>query len=366
MSAKIKTETRAFDEVEQSRMTEIIEEVRKIDETIQTMDNVKGMEKREIKVNDKKEEIRSQEVINNEELREIFEKRVAMNTVVSAEGGIVINEVLSGEIIKQLKDRSTIYSFFDGTTIAGDLKIPKQTGTGTASWVVEGTTPDSTPKATIPTLEILKLGQNRLYRESALTQSMMNVQELDLSSFVKTDIAETMGDAIEVAIFNGSGVDQPTGLIGGIKVANKLTVEVRGVVTIEDLKKCKGKFKKSALIGAKWFMHADTLLLLDLLKDADGRPLLQPDLTKTSDYTILGIPVELTDAIDNTTVTGAKCLIVLASPKAYHTNTQKTIALTVYDDSSYKRAGLVGYGADMYMDGKVKDEQRLAGIFNKA
>ena len=42
------------------------------------------------------------------------------------------------------------------------------------------------------------------------------------------------------------------------------------------------------------------------------------------------------------------------------------MALHVYNDSAYIRKGLVGYGADLYMDGKVKNDDQAAGIFNKA
>lgn len=51
---------------------------------------------------------------------------------------------------------------------------------------------------------------------------------------------------------------------------------------------------------------------------------------------------------------------------AYHTNTQNQLALYVYTDSAYTRKGLIGYGADLYMDGKPKDDGQAAGIYNVA
>ena len=111
-------------------------------------------------------------------------------------------------------------------------------------------------------------------------------------------------------------------------------------------------------------MHADTLLVIDLLKDADGRPLLQPDLTKDSDYTLLGLPVDCSDALATLETSGENCVIILANKSAYHTNTQKQVVINTYDDSAYKRAGLIGYGSDVYMDGKTKNSDLVAGIFN--
>lgn len=367
---KAKAETRVLTEDETNRFNEIKGEIEKIDNTLKTIEEARALSDK-TKAKEEKEE-RTEEETFNEELRNIFTGRAkeqraaatAMNTGVNEQGGFVVNEELSKNIIKEIKDRSDVYKFFNGTSVKGNVRLPKQASTGTATWVTEN--PETDPEATIPTLKIIELGQNRLYRESALTQQMINVEELDLQSFVKTDIAETMTDAIEYAIFNGSGTNQPTGLISGIKLANKITVATRGEITIEDLKRTKAKLKQSIVNKAKWFMNSDTFLILDLLTDSMGRGLMQPDPTNSTGYKLLGLPVVLTDAMSTVADTGAKCLIVLATPEAYHTNTQKSLALYVYNDSAYIRRGLVGYGADIYLDGKTKDDQQLAGIFNKA
>ncbi|SFC14964.1 phage major capsid protein [Clostridium uliginosum] len=381
---KAKQETRAFDETELARVDEIKKEIKGIDVTIKAEEEMRSFEKvedkqEERKDNDKVEEKRSQNEIDNEELRAIFTGEIkpikpikqetradAMNTQIDNKGGIVVNKELTGEIIKQLVDRSDVMKFFNNTSIAGSCRIPKKAGSGTATWEDEQLKPNPDSKSTTPTLDILELGQNRLYRESALTQQMLNTQEIDLKAFVLDDISETMDDAIEDAIFNGDGVKKPTGLIAGIKVANKISLATRATISFDDIKKCKGKLKREAQKGASWFMAQDTFTALDLIKDAEGRYILQPDITGASGYTMLGLPIVITDAIPTMDVTGAKTVIVLANPKAYHTNIQKTLALYVYDDSTYKRAGLVGYGSDIYLDGKVKDDQMVACIVNKA
>ena len=355
---KAKAETRAMNDDEVSRYEEIKKEIRNIDVTLEAEAEVN-------KVGDKKpaKEERTLDEIINEELRCILENRAtAMNTGTNSEGGFVVNSELVKEIIKELKDRSDVYKFFNATTIKGDTKIPKKTSSGTANWVDENSEQD--PTGSIPNLTLVELKQHRLYRESAITQQMLNSQEIDLKAFIIDDVVESMIDAVEAAIFTGTGTKQPTGLLSGI--TKKLSLEERGTITFDDMKKCKAKLKKPAWKKAKWFMHSDTLLVLDLIKDNQGRALLQPDLTEETGYKILGIPVEVTDAMPSIADTGAKCIVALATPNAYHTNTQKTMALHVYNDSTYTRKGLVGYGADLYMDGKIKNDDQAAGIFNKA
>lgn len=371
---KAKQETRAFDETESARIEEIKKEIKGIDVTIKTEEEMRNFEKVDEKQEERKgeeevEEKRSQNEINNEELRAIFtgekqENRAdSMNTKEDTKGGFAVNSELSKEIIKAVKDRSDVYKFFNSTTVKGSLRIPKKTASGKAEWV--GENPIVSPISTTPTLDILTLGQNRLYRESAITQQMINTEELDLEAFIKDDISETMTDAVEDAIFNGTGIDQPTGLITGIKTANKISVTTRGEISVEDLKKAKAKIKQAIVSKAKWFMNSETFLAIDLMKDANGRGLIQPDVTQSTGYTLLGLPVILTDCMAMPSDTGAKCLVVLATPSAYHTNTQQSVSLYIYDDSTYKRNGLVGFGSDIYLDGKVKDDQQLVGIFNK-
>lgn len=365
-----KAETRTLSDEEEVRFEAIEKEIEKIDSLLEKEETTRSLNNKEKKnKKEKKKEERSQDDINNSELREIFngkvsEARAAMNSGTGAQGGFVVNSELSAEIIKEIKDRSNVYSFFNGTTIKGNLRIPKQASSGKAEWVTEN--PSTDPTASIPTLAIIDLGQNRLYRESAITKQMVNVEEIDLQGFVKGDIADTMVDAIEEAIFNGTGTDQPKGIISGIKEKNKITVETRGEITVDDLKKCKAKIKKTVIKNAKWFMNAETFLEIDLLKDGMGRPMLQPNIADGTGYVLLNLPVELTDAMKTPSDEGANCLAVIATPEAYHTNTQKSVSLYVYDDSTYTRRGLIGYGSDVFLDGKIKDEQQAAAIFNKA
>lgn len=365
---KAKSEVRALTEEEDTRFDEIKAEIEAIDKTIKKGEETRALADKKVVKEEKKMEERSQEEINNEELRSIFkeerEAAPAMNTGTNDEGGYVINKELSKEIIKEIKDRSDVYKFFNGTTVKGNYKIPKKTANGKAEWVDEN--PSTDPTSTIPKLELIELGQNRLYRESAITKSMVNVEELDLQGFIKDDIADSMTDAVEDAIFNGDGKKKPTGIISGIKSSNKIALESRGTFSVDVLKKAKAKLKQGIVKKAKWFMNSQTFLEIDLLKDNMGRGLLQPNPTSETDYILLGLPVVLTDALKAPEDSGNNCLIVLATPSAYHTNTQSQLAMYVYTDSAFTRKGLIGYGADLYMDGKTKDDQQVAGIFNVA
>lgn len=357
----VETEERAFTAEENGKWETLSQEVRDLDITIKAMQEAMEFEKREFK-----EEKKETKYDSNSELRAIFteddvEMR-AMNTATNSEGGYVVNSELSQTIIKALKDRSDVFSFFDGTSITGYMRIPKKATGGAAQWMDEN--PGTDPTVSTPTLSIIDLAQHRLYAESAITQQMINVQELNLEGFIIEEIADALVDSIESAIFNGTGTKQPTGIISGI--TKKVNLDTRGTLDIDHFKKAKYKLKKSQLARAKWYMNSETLLALDLVKDLDGRPLLQPNIATGTGYVILGIPVETTDAMDTLTTVGAKCVAILACPEAYHTNTQKGVAFHIYNDSTYTKKGLIGYATDLYLDGKTKNDDAVVGIFNKA
>lgn len=362
-----KEEKRTLTEEEQTKYNELKKKIKDIDETQKITDEARdlGKKKEKKKVNPAgkgKSEDEKRTLLDSE----VEELRTAMNTGTGNEGGYAVKTTLSSEIIKELKERSDVYSFFDATSEAGDYEFLRKTESGKATWVGEKTSPDANATGSIPKFEKVTLKQHRLYRESALTQHMINSQAIDLTAFIKDDISDSMLDAIEDAILFGTGTDQPTGVVSKIKADKKVTMTTRGTITTDDLKRVKAKIKRAGHKDAAWFMHSETLLEIDLLKDGDGRPLLQPDLTKESDYTVLGLPVKLSDSMPTFAKAGLQCVIMLASKRAYHTNTQRKIVLNTYDDSMYKRAGMIGYGADMYMDGKDKDVNLLAGIFNPA
>lgn len=371
-------EERTLTEEEVTKFNELKKKISEIDRDLKLFEDARELENtntddkqksKEESDNGNDEQKEDEDKAADTEVRALFsgdaeEIRAAMNTQTNSEGGHIVKSTLAKEIIKELKDRSNVYEFFGNTNINGNYKIAKKTSGGKAQWIKENPEDSDLPDSTTPKLSIITLGQHRLYRESAITQQMINSQEINLNDFIKDDISESMTDAIEEAIFYGSGEEQPTGVISGIK--QKVVLEERNVLSVDYFKKVKYKLKKAQWKKAKWFMHSDTMLQVDLLKDEQGRPLVQPDVTGETDFKILGIPVELSDSIKTMEETTEECIVVLATPEAYHSNTQKSIALYVYEDSIYKKKGLVGYGCDVYMDGKPVNDKAVAGIYNKA
>lgn len=286
-----------------------------------------------------------------------------LETGTDSKGGVVVGETLAKAIIRELKDRSGAYDFFEGRIGKGKLSIVAIKGETPAEWVPEGTSPSGTND---PNTTIITLDQHRLYKEIELTQQLINSSPKEFVEEIKRVVADAIIDGIEAGIFTGSGSDQPTGIITGLTSTRKVTMATRGTVILSELKKLKHKVNKKYWKNAKIFMHSDTFEAIDLLEDKNGRPLLKEDIKDGTMYRLLGLLVEVSDSIPSIHDTGLKCIAIIAHKSAYKTNTQKTIKFDIYNDSAYKKKGVVGLASDVYMDGNIQAMERVAGLMNPA
>jgi HK97 family phage major capsid protein len=110
--AKAKEEKRAFDEAELKKVSDLKEEIRKIDESIKLEEEVRGLEKKEIKKPETRtaEEIHA-EVITKEERAFVDYVKGVDTRALSASGqGVVIPLTIANRIIDTVKNLSPILS----------------------------------------------------------------------------------------------------------------------------------------------------------------------------------------------------------------------------------------------------------------
>ncbi len=356
----IKKEERALTNEEIEKREVCKDEISQLEKSIKIMESEKNEEISQL-------EKRSYNDVNNhyktnknaEEIKEIateirnflgkneIEIRSTMNTQINQSGGYATANKLANAIIKEAYERSEAMQFFDSTNIKGKLQFPREKSGVAAVWIEEN--PVNLADVQSPKLDLIILDQYRLYAEGEITQQLINMQDIDLVSYLKSSLSEKIANAMETSIFHGTGVGSPTGIIGNA------TKTVTGSLDVSLFKKAQYELTTRQRNNAKWFINRSDFMELDLLTDAMGRPLLQPDLTSKTGYIFLGRPVAITDFLESGNV-------VFATPSGYHTNYQKGIQFYVYDDSSYKKRGVVGYATDVYFDGCIKDDNSLVTI----
>ena len=99
-------------------------------------------------------------------------------------------------------------------------------------------------------------------------------------------------------------------------------------------------------------MNRETFAKLDMLKDGQGRYLLQESVASETGYMMMGRPVFITDELDEN-------VVIFLSPSAYQVNIQPTIAITPLVEK-YAGIGAWGIVQNMYLDGRVIDHEGVA------
>lgn len=124
------------------------------------------------------------------------------------------------------------------TGLSGNVAIPKQTGSATAYWILEGA--DTT--ASDLTIGMLNLSPKTVSGATAYTRQMLLQSNPSIENLVMTDLAANIALAIDRAAISGTGLSgQPTGILntnginavdcttakGGLNWANVVSFETR-------------------------------------------------------------------------------------------------------------------------------------------
>ena len=288
--------------------------------------------------------------IQADEIRAIAKNDVAemraLEVGTDTKGGYAVNKTLADEIITETLDKSGIANQVKVTRIAGDVKVLGRTNS-TAGFL--GEMEEITPNEFA--LKAKELKAHRLGKETVVSLQLLNASAVDLVREIKADMADAFATAIEKAIFVGTGTNQPLGIArdGEVKVVDLATDEA---ITIDDVKNLKHSLKAKHQKNANFYMNRKTFAKLDMLKDGQGRYLLQESVASETGYMMLGRPVYITDELDEN-------VVIFLSPSAYQVNLQNQIAIVSLIEK-YASVGAYGLVANLYLDGRVIDHEGVA------
>ncbi len=139
------------------------------------------------------------------------EARSAMATNVPSDGGVLVPEELSSEIIPLLREKSSIRSL--GARIvpmpSGNLKIPRQTGAANFQWVGENK-PISASK--VP-LGMLNLSAKKLAGLIPASNELISSPSVSADLFIRDELINGIVEAEDITAIYGSGTENaPAGI----------------------------------------------------------------------------------------------------------------------------------------------------------
>lgn len=242
------------------------------------------------------------------------------------------------EVFRYLED-SPILSRIDMTHIPGNIVLPVEGNVAEASWVAMATA--STDSA--DTITSISLGAHKLIKTVEITADVEAMAIDAFETWLVSKLGEKIQKALDNAVFNGTGTNQPTGICTAVTATGTFT-------------KAKAKYSDLVAIIAALpsgpaknavFAMPRKLFFTDVLgiEDLQGQPVVHADVESPAKYNILGYHVILDDNVpaDN---------ILFGDFKAYKMNIAKAPVISS-DDSVGFRTGTRVYRALALADGKL-------------
>lgn len=191
----------------------------------------------------------------------------------TTDASAVIPTTILNEITKEIKSYGALYEAVRKLNVQGGVQIPILSLKPTASWIGETTDSDDQKIQANTSVSFSYFGL-----ECKIAQTLLaSVTTLDMFQQLFVPLAtEAMAKALDVAIMNGTGSNQPTGVTVDSRVpaANKVTLTPTEFASWADWKKkVFGKMAKSYRNGNFYMAQSTFDGYIDGMVDTVGQPI---------------------------------------------------------------------------------------------
>ena len=224
-----------------------------------------------------------------------LEKRDAFTTADAS----VVPETTLDAIVKEARGRGDLIAHARAFNVPSKLSIPIATPSARAAWHEEGSAV-TTEAATLTTVNFDGYELVKIFSLSLKAQKM-SIPALE--SYLASELAESIFEAIDYAAINGTGTGEPKGILQAITWGNKNSVTATDTINYGDLVAAAALLKSGYSAGASWAMSNKTLYTqIFAALDGDSRPFYLADAQEATLRKILGMPVIIDDNIPDATI----------------------------------------------------------------
>lgn len=296
-------EKRELTEDEAAELAEIRDDVKKIKTILETMNDLDdGREPMPPKGNKPEpnpddEPDANKRALDEEKAFADYIRGIVINgratNLTEGDNGAVIPKTIAKKIVETVYDICPVLEKSDRYNVKGTLSIPyydESTSQITTAWATEFTALTST-SGKFQSIDL------KDYLAGALTKvsrSLINNSDFDIVSFVVRKMAESIARFVENVILNGGGSGNSN--VKGLTTAPVgVTAAAQTAITADEVIKLKDSIKDVFQTNAFFVMNSKTRTALRLLKDNDGRYMLQDDINSEFGSTLLGKDVYVSD-----------------------------------------------------------------------
>lgn len=367
----VKIEERAFSDEESELFTQLESDIQRINETLDAIAKGRELTKEPEaeETEDKKEE---EEEMKEEENKVAQEERAFENYIrgvvletrddvnlTKGDNGAIIPTSIAKKIIKKVYDVSPLLEKTTKYNVKGKLEIPYYNETSDAKVNMAYATEFVSLESNVGKFTTIELTGFLAGALAKLSKSLLNNSDFNLLNEVINIMSESIARWVEKELITGT-TDKVDGLKG---VTLGVTTASSTAITTDEIIKLKRSIKQQFQKNAIWIMNPETLTAISLLKDDNGRYLLQDDLTNDFGYTLLGKPVYESDNMPQ--IGAGNIAIYYGDMSGLATKFVEELEIEVLREK-YADQHAIGVVAWMEFDAKVEDAQKISKLTCKA
>lgn len=361
--SKAETEERELTDAEAQELAEIRDDVRKIKEKLELLEEIDTMDDKEVKVEKKPEEVKETETTKEIQETRAFEnfirgrvvhERAGELTPAANSGQVLIPTTIANKIIKKVYNISPVLERSSKYNVKGNLKIPYY-DTSTSNINVAYQEEFSPLASSNGKFTTISLGGFLAGALSKISRSLINNSDFDIVGFIIDEMAYSIKRFIERELLNP--ID-PTHKVTGLSdLSNTLTATSTVAITADEVIQLRDKIIDEYQGNAIWIMSSATRTALRLLKDSMGRYLLEDDISAPFGHTLLGKPIYVSDNMPN--MEAGKTAIYYGDMRGLATKFSEDLNIEVLREK-YADEHAVGVIGWFEFDSKVEDAQKIA------
>ncbi|MCE3005592.1 MAG: phage major capsid protein [Rickettsiales bacterium] len=221
----------------------------------------------------------------------------ALSVGSDADGGFLVTQEMSDQIISIIRETSPIRSLARVETISTDnLDLIEDTGDMDAAWTTETGTRIETNSALIGKQVI---DTYEMYAQPQATQKLIDDASINVEAWVAQKIADRFARLEASAFIGGDGTTRPKGILTytsgtAWNQVEQITSGAAAAITADGLIRLYYALKDDHAKQSTFLMHRTTVQAVRLLKEATTNQYLwQPGMIAGTPDTLLGAPVVL-------------------------------------------------------------------------
>lgn len=349
-------ENRAFNQEQQEKYSQLMEEIRGIDAVLDAEEEMRSMQQRE-----------KPQPVDGKQGAEVEERAFAAfirgtvsleeqraTNMTSTDNGVIVPKTIANRIIETMKEKAPILSLASVFYTKGELVFPvwdESSGTMTAAYADEFTAlTSSSGKFKSVTLKGFLAGVL-----TKVSISLVNNTDIDLLGYVVTKVAEAAADFLRKEMIVGT----PSKMTGLLNTEKLVTAAGTDAITADEIIELEFMLPEAVKGNARWLMNKNTLKAIHKLKDGNDRYLMTEDLTSPSGYVLRGKPVMVDDNMPE--MASGKVAMIFADFSGLYVKMVERPAVQVLREK-YADEHAIGVISWMEADSKIVEPQKIAGL----